>query len=651
MSAEPRLPSDPDAAARDLAQEPVLPSDRPRAGAGAEPELPSGRAAPAVPNVRPTPPPNASPDADAGGSRADRIRRATARGVLGGHVPAPYEDKNDEDWKTVLSDDPFEVLYLDPRQPGAIGPAVLDDRRQTLYTFWKQKEDVRNRNAGGQRDRINQLYGFDVGKYADLVDRAYRRLAEPGAVAREAQAIDDARRRDAEIKLRPVIRSCLADGLLTAEETETLLQEGEAVGLTREETADYLSRVLSERQFTAREAARGDALSAVLLSTEWVSAERRARDAAAAARAAERARTRDVTPLKFRHGAARTLEELLDLCDRYPDEAAGYLADGILEPWLAGAAGEAGAASTAKRLRSPFPAMQRHALELFARALAGPLGRPTAPVLTAQPPECAFGAMPQGALRTMRVEFSREGRPFVWGTARVEHEGRGVTVSRTFEDAATGRPPVVEVTVDTVDTPPGEYGTTVIVEPAGGARLTVPVRFAVVPLALTPDRPAVDLGTIPFGQTRSATVHVGITPNGGRLVGSVALGEARNGVTLAGDVRDEGGDAVFTVDSRVTGPGVQYRSVLIFETNAGVVRVPVTFRVRRAGTEAGFWAAGGAAVGGAGMWAARHLLLPGQGWHLSYSWLPHAPSVVAAGLTLWVVGVVTRGLVRRVGKR
>ncbi|HEY0777031.1 MAG TPA: hypothetical protein VGD56_03600 [Gemmatirosa sp.] len=586
--------------------------------------------------------------ADAAGTRADRIRRATARGPLAGHLPAAYED---EDWVSVKSADPFEVLYLDPRQPGAIGPAVLDDRRQTLFAFWKQKDDVRNRNAGGQRDRIDRKYGFDVGTYAGLVDRAYRRLAEPGAVAREAQALDDARRREAEAKLRPVLRSGLADGLLTVEETETLLQEGEAVGLSREETADYLSRVLAERKFTAREAARGATLSAVLLSTEWINAERRARDDAAAARAAERARTWDVPPLKFREGAARTLEELLDLCDRYPDEAARYLADGVLEPWLAGAAGEAAVASTARRLRSSFPTMQRHTLELFARSLAGPLGRPSVPVLTAHPSECVFGPMPQGALRSMRVEFSREGRPFVWGTARIEHAGPGVTVSRTFEDDATGRPPFVEVTVDTVDISPGEYGTTIIVEPAGGARLTVPVRFTVVPLALTPDQPAVDLGTIPFGQTRSVTVHVGASPNGGRLIGSVALGEARNGVTLAGGVRDEGAEAVFTVDSRVTGPGVQYRSALLFETNAGSVRVPVTFRVRRAGAEAQKWAIGGAAVGGAAMWAARDLLLPGDRWHLTYSWLSHAPSVAIAGLTLWVVGRVAGGIVRRVAKR
>ena len=646
MSTEPYLPSDPEPAAP-----PVLPSERMRLDPALTEARPDGHTDPRAlvrENVR-TDAPTDAPVGGAGESRADRIRAATARGVLGGHVPARYED---DDWETVRSDNPFDVLYLDYRQTGAIGPAVLDDRRQTLAAFWKQKDDVRNRNAGGQRDRIDRKYGFDVGTFAQRVERAHQQLVTPGGLAAAAAAIDEARRRAGERDLQRLVRSCLADGLLTVEETETLLQEGEVVGLTRDETADFVMRVLTDQHFTEREPRRGETLSAVLLSTEWVSPERRARDDAAAARAAERARAdarrRDITPIKFRNGAAHTLGELLDLCDRYPDEAAGYLADGVLESWLAGTAGEADAASTAKRFRSSTVSMRRHALELFARALAAPLGRPAVPVITAQPADCAFGAMPQGALRRMRVELLREGRPFVWGTTRIEPELPGVRASRTFENDAAGRPASIDVTVDTVDTAPGDHLATVIVEPAGGARLTVPVRYSVVPLVLTADRPTIDFGTIPLGQTRNAVVHLGVSPAGGRLTGLVRLAEARGGVTLGGEVRDDGADARISVDSRVTGPGVQYRSEVRFETNAGMVQVPITFRIRRASTEAQIWAAGFAAMGGVGMWAARHLLLPGAGWRLAFAGHSHPTSLAAAGAVVATLGFAVRAVLRRV---
>ena len=629
MSTEPYLPSDPVPAAPPVA-EPVLPSDRVRL----DPALTR---------------PEALPPSD-GETRVDRIRAATARGLLGGHVPARYED---EDWETVRSDNPFDVLYLDYRQTGAIGPAVLDERRQTLAAFWKQKDDVRNRNAGGQRERIERKFGFEVGTFAQRVERAHQQLSAPGGLAAAAGAIDAARRERGERELQRSIRSCLADGLLTVEETETLLQDGETVGLTREETAAYLSRVLAEQRFTEREPRRGESLGEVLLSTEWVSPARRAREEAAAARAAERAgvdaRRRDITPIKFRNGEARTLDELLDLCDQYPDEAAGYLADGVFESWLAGAAGEAAAASAAKRVRSSSPSMRRHALELFARALAAPLGRPAAPIITAQPAECAFGAMPQGALRRMRVELVRTERPFVWGTTRVEPELPGARVSRTFEDdPSSGRPATVDVTVDTVDAPPGDYVVNVIVEPAGGTRITVPVLYSVVPLVLTPDRATIDFGTIPLGQSRSVTMQVAVSPSGGRLTGVVRLAEPRGGVTVGGGVRDDGADARLTVDTRVTGPGVQYRSELRFETNAGVLQVPVTFRVRRASTEAQIWAGGFAALGGAGMWVARHLLLPYDGWHLRFAGYSHTTSVIAAGAVVSTLGFAARAVLRRV---
>lgn len=673
MSAEPRLPS-----AAPSGPEPVLPSDGGAGGAGASTpvELPSARTATNGGEVGgPSSPPHAPQPAavqPAGGeTRADRIRAATARGLLGGGVPAQYEA---EDWDTVRSADPFEVLYLDHRQLGAIGPAVLEERRDALRAFWSQKNDLRSRGAGTQRDAIERRYGGpDVARYAGNVERAYQRLADPADRAREAQALDDARRQAGEAQIGPLVDVALDDGLLTGRETTRVLQGGERAGLTPDEAADYLLRRLEQGGFAPRTAPGpvphgGPGGAAFVLSAEWVSAERRADEEAtavdAAARAqAERERAREearraaeqavdsrVPPIEFDQGSAHSLEQLVDMCDRYPAEARRYLATGAIEQWL-GRAGKAGAVVEAADRRRAHSADAARALELFVRDLSRRIGRPDVPVLLPRPAAVVLGAVPQGARQAARIEFAREGRPFVWGTARLADDVPGVRVSPAFADDALGPRAAVEVEVDTTHAAPGDYATHVLVEPAGGTAVAVPLRFGVQPLTLRTDHPALDLGAVPLGGTRGGAIRLLVSPRGGRVAGTVALAQPHPGVTLSGGVGDEGGLAQVAVDARLTGPGVRYRSEVVFDTNAGVVRVPVSFTVRRASAEAARWAGGLAAAGGAGMWLARQLLVPGAGWHLSYSWASHAPSVVVACVTLGVVGRAAAALARRVPKR
>ena len=173
------------------------------------------------------------------------------------------------------------------------------------------------------------------------------------------------------------------------------------------------------------------------------------------------------------------------------------------------------------------------------RDLSRRIGRPDVPVLLPRPSALVLGALPQGARYAAHVEFVREGRPFVWGTARLADQVPGVRVSPTFADGAGGAA-VVDVDVDTTYAAPGDYATHVLVEPEGGAAVAVPLRFSVLPLALAADRPALDLGAVPLGGARRGAVRLTTSPAGGRLVGSVALAGPDDAVVVLGKGHERG---------------------------------------------------------------------------------------------------------------
>lgn len=585
---------------------------------------------PGAPPPEPAAAPSEEPTPPAGQTRDERVRALTAAGGFRGAVPDEYKDG--ADWETIRSaEDPFLALHLDYRQAAAVSPEILAEHRRLLGEFWRKRVDQRNQGAGGLRERLDARYGRDLAQNPERVEAAFLRLTAPGGVEREAAALHAERRARGEAELAKVVEPALADGVLNQARARALLRRGQSLGLSAAEAAGYLVRVLKESGFSPLRKPAGVALEEVVLSTDWATEEGRV------------GIRPPVPPFKFRSGAAATtLPELIDLCDWFPDEAQSYLANETFERWLA-TVGEAGAADVAHKRRRANPARRDQALELFVRDLSVAAGRPVAPVLAARTAECVLGELPVGARAAARLEFEHRDRPLVWGTARRAGTLPGLTVPETFEGGPHGAA-AVTVEVDTVDVKPGSYAGEVVVAPEGGAPASARVRYTVLPLALVADHPKLALGTLPFGETRRAKVRVATTPAGGRLVGGVSLAGSHPGVSVTGGVRGAGAEAEVVVDTRQIGVGQRLESALRFETNAGVLEVPLTLRVRGAGASAARWAAGlGAAVGGA-MWLARGALRdrePALGtWYLVHDGMTRDQSLLLALLLALVPAVL-----------
>ncbi|BCM90173.1 serine/threonine-protein kinase StkP [Abditibacteriota bacterium] len=151
------------------------------------------------------------------------------------------------------------------------------------------------------------------------------------------------------------------------------------------------------------------------------------------------------TPLLFRSGHyARDLNDLVWLCDEYPDEAAKRLYEGEFERWLRSQNNEvlARAASSARQYPSKRAGLEHWVLT------TGLVARST---VTLDPPVLDFGSFGKEDQKTRKLKLQKSGRGWVFGRATT---GAGaVSTPGAFE----GESPTIEFTFDAFRLRPGRY--------------------------------------------------------------------------------------------------------------------------------------------------------------------------------------------------
>ena len=152
----------------------------------------------------------------------------------------------------------------------------------------------------------------------------------------------------------------------------------------------------------------------------------------------------------------------------------------------------------------------------------------------------------------------------------------GLTVPDRFHSAAA----LIEVQLDTVHTRPGEYAGSVVIAAEGvPSPVNVPIRYRVTPLEVTLAPKQIDLGTLGPGEKAATTLRVSTQPAGGRLSGTATLAPAVEGLRVTRTLAGAEAELDVAVEAHGLMPGRRYRSVVTLETNVGVFRVPVRFRV------------------------------------------------------------------------
>jgi len=301
-------------------------------------------------------------------------------------------------------------------------------------------------------------------------------------------------------------------------------------------------------------------------------------------------------PFKFRQGQAKDPLELARMCDRFPEEAASYLRDGLFQQWLGGR-GEAPLAQEAKRAVERYGKNPRRALEMFVRAVYRSEGREAEgqPRLRAEPTGVRWEGLPVGAVVQKSIRVLNEGRGTAWGSIRVEGATQDLQWTSAFDEV----PVTVDLKLDTARYQPGDYQATLVIEPEGLSPIRVPITWTVVPLdvAVTPSR--VEFGYVSGGKVESVIRLECRTPGGRILIDKVQVEPSLPGL----QVETSGGEAGPVVrlkwDTEALESGRMYRAHVRIGTNVDTFTVPVSVLRGIPWAEVGFQAAVvGLAVGG-----------------------------------------------------
>jgi serine/threonine protein kinase len=345
------------------------------------------------------------------------------------------------------------------------------------------------------------------------------------------------------------------------------------------------------------------------------------------------------TRLSFQKASASTLNELVDLCDRYPDEAQDYLFNGYIEKWLA-QTGVAALAQTARNMTRSYGSAKRKGLELFVREVCKVAQIAPWPVLVSSSPGLDLGRVPIGYRSASQIRLKNQGRGYAWGKVAIQPPIGGITTSATFDGSYSQ----IEVSLDLAQVSAGSYRAELLVQPDGvPSVLKVPIQLEVLPLRVRVSPESCNLGRLSFGTKTQIEVKLTNSDPGGRIVGQASLTPTIRGAACTTKIDGESPSISVSIDTGTIETGKHCSLTLQMNTNGGIFKVPINFSTSIPWATVWGWTFGCAAGGGAALAALREVvasLQHSQGtWVLGYG-AASPELLVATGTLSAVVAVV-----------
>ncbi len=176
------------------------------------------------------------------------LRESTREGGLR-EVPEDFEQRNGS-WVTLLSDNPFEVLYLDYHQYESITPELVSQNHAILTAFWKKKQLAMYHGA---RESIEKRYGSDTVNMAEKkLNAAYDRLKSKERIALYHKEVDKRRLDQGFASLEELLNMSFASGEFTERQAGIIIQKGVNNGLETHEVVRHIHQELSHLGFKPR---------------------------------------------------------------------------------------------------------------------------------------------------------------------------------------------------------------------------------------------------------------------------------------------------------------------------------------------------------------------------------------------------------------
>jgi len=345
------------------------------------------------------------------------------------------------------------------------------------------------------------------------------------------------------------------------------------------------------------------------------------------------------TKLSFQKASASTLNELVDLCDRYPDEAQDYLFNGYIEKWLA-QTGVAALAQTARNMTRSYDKAKRKGLELFVRDVCKAAQIDPWPVLASSSPKLDLGKVPIGYRSASQLRLKNQGRGYAWGKVAIQPPIGGITTSATFDGSYSQ----IDVSLDLAQASAGSYRAELLVQPEGvPSVLKIPIQLEVLPLRVRVSPESCNLGRLSFGTKTQIEVKLTNSDAGGRILGQASLTPTIRGAECTTKIDGESPSISVSIDTGTIETGKHCSLTLLMNTNGGTFKVPINFSTSIPWGTVWGWTIGCAAGGGAALAALREVVASFQHsqdtWVLGYG-AASPELLVATGTVSAVVAVL-----------
>ncbi|NER48209.1 MAG: protein kinase, partial [Symploca sp. SIO1A3] len=295
------------------------------------------------------------------------------------------------------------------------------------------------------------------------------------------------------------------------------------------------------------------------------------------------------TTLQFNNNeSAASIEDLIELCDKYLTQAQDFLFNRYIEQWLAGSLGRTDLAQQTRQITNDYDTERRKGLELFVRQMCLEAEIEPYPELFTQPSRLDIGSIPVGTKQRIPLKLGNRGRGFAWGTVSLTAKFPGLLIQSQFERPTE----TLALELDTLQVKPGTYQGEIIIQ---GEQIPtscrVPIQYTVKPITI--DIPSeLDLGVVSYGEQISRSFKVRCTPAGGKIKATAftdgtGLHLTDKSIQLQVDpsahssLNLEGSRLYLclALDTRSLEAGRQYQRKVSFQTNAGDYQIPVKFKI------------------------------------------------------------------------
>ena len=281
---------------------------------------------------------------------------------------------------------------------------------------------------------------------------------------------------------------------------------------------------------------------------------------------------------KFIEGEANSVVELVDLCDRYPDEAKEYLFNGYLENWLIRYLGETSLAATAQKLAKNYTGAKREGLELFTRQLCKYAGISPYPLLTIEPDVLDIGKISMGRQKNFLIQLKNSNRGFTWGSIASQDSMPGLSFPNYF-NCRQNR--YINISLNTLEVPPGLYEGKIVIYVEGTEdAYEIFIRYATTPTNINISQDYIDLGLLVPGMSKVVKTEVNWEVET-RLKGALSTNLSQIQLYPSGsfDFSDTSSfDIILTIDTTLLEPN-WYQGQVTLQANGNVRNIFVSFNM------------------------------------------------------------------------